>query len=355
MRVALVGPPQSGKTTLFTAVATVGGSHVHLSHGDQPNVAVVKVPDERLDWLAEHFQAKKATPAELEFVDLPGLDLSTEAGRHHARVHWGTMRQSDMLVFVVRGFEAETAATYRGRVAPDEDVDELLAEMLFADLDQVTSRVEKLEAAARKPTADRNEQLKELELMKRLKDALENERPIADALSSEAEAKLVRSFAFLSQRPTLAVVNCSEADLGAGDRLDERPPRMRLSARIESEIAQLEPAERAEFLSDLGVNRPAGDRLVRACYDQMGLVTFLTYTGGECRAWTVPAGTEAVVAAEKIHSDIARGFIRAETVGFDDLKASGDMKAAKAAGKVRLEGKQSLVRDGDVITFRFNV
>ena len=355
MRVALIGPPQSGKSTIFAAVAEAGGSHVDLSRPDQAHLAVVKVPDERLDWLVEQYRPKKVTPAELEFLDLPGFDLTDEAGRSRAKAHWAAMRQCDMLALVVRDFEMAAAGAYRGRVDPAADVEELLAEALFADLEQVTARIEKLEAAIRRPTGQRDEQMRELELMKRLGEALESDRAIADAIATDAEAKFVRSFAFLSQKPVLAVRNCSEnaADQAGPESLGGLPC-LSLSAEIEEEIAELSPEDRAEFLRDLGVDSPARDRLIRACYQRVNLVSFFTFTGPECRAWSVPAGTDAVTAAGEIHSDIARGFIRAQTVAFDDLRAAGDMKTAKAAGKVRLEGKDYVVQDGDVIYFRFN-
>jgi GTP-binding protein YchF len=356
MRVALVGPPQSGKSTLFAAVAAAGGSHVDLSRPDMAHLAVVKVPDERLEWLAEHHAAGKTTFAELEFLDVPGLDLADEAGRNHARTHWPALRQSDLLVFVVRDFADPTVAAYRDRVDPAADVGELIAEMLFADLDQVTARIEKLTQSLKKPTGDRAEQQRELELMQRLAEALEAEHPIADAIQSDGEGKLLRSFGFLSQKPALVVVNCSEEALGQSGPDDLGGlPCTRLSAKIEEEIAELPPAERGEFLADLGLGASARDRLVRACYERLDLVSFLTVGPTECRAWTVPAGTDALTAAGRVHTDMAAGFIRAETVAFDDLRAAGDMKAAKAAAKVRLEGKQYVVQDGDVILFRFNV
>jgi len=338
MRVALTGPPQSGKSTLFAAVAEAGGSHVDISRPDQPHLAVVKVPDERLDWLAELYQPKKVVHAELEFLDLPGFDLRDDPSRSRARAHWPALRQSDMIVMVVRGFANDAVAPYRGRVDPQGDVEELLAEMLFADLDQVAARIEKLEAAVRKPTSRRDEQMRELELMRRLGETLEAEKPVAEAVHNESEARLLRSFAFLSQAPELAGLPC-----------------IALSAKIEEEIAQLSPEDRGEFLADLGVQSPARDRLLRACYERLDLVSFFTFKSDECRAWTIPSGADAVTAAEQIHSDIARGFIRAETVAYEDLRAAGDMKAAKAAGKVRLEGKTYVVQDGDVINFRFNV
>ena len=356
MRVALVGPPLSGKSTLFAAVAEAGGSDVDLSRPDQAHLAVVKVPDERIVWLETLENSGKTTPAELEFLDLPGFDLSDEPGRSRARAHWQAMEQADMLVFVVAGFTDPAVPAYRGRVDPVADIGELMAEMLFADLERVTARIEKLELAVRKPTSHRDEDLRELALMKRLHDTLEAERPMADAIEHEAENKRVRSFQFLTLKPTLAVVNCGEQDAAAeGPGELAGVPSAQLSAKIEEEIARLAPEERGEFLADLGISAPARDRLIRACYDRLNLISFLTTGPTESRAWSVPAGTDAVTAAGGIHTDMARGFIRAEVVAFEDLRAAGDTKAAKAAGKVRLEGKHYIVQDGDVILFRFNV
>ncbi len=354
-KVAFVGPPQSGKSTLLAAMAAADGSHIDLSRPDQPHLAVVKVPDERVLWLADHYKPKKVTLTELEFIDLPGFDLRDEAGRNRAKAHWATMRTCDMLAFVVRAFASDAVAAYRDRVNALADVQELLAEMLFADLDQVTSRIDRLEAALKKPTAKKDEQAHELALMKRLKEALENEKPISAAIQSDAEGKLIRSFGFLSQKPALVVLNCGEdvKDVAAADMQDL--PCLPLSAKIEEEIAQLAPDERKEFIADMGLSASARDRMVQACYKRLNLVSFLTAGEDECRAWTIHAGTDAVGAAHEIHSDIARGFIRAETVSFDDLKAAGDMKGVKAAGRTRLEGKAYIVQDGDIINFRFNV
>jgi GTP-binding protein YchF len=356
MRVALIGPPQSGKSTMFAAVATAGGSHVDLSRPDQAHLAVVKVPDERLDWLAELHHPEKYTPAELEFLDLPGFDLADEAGRTRARTHWQEMEQSDMLAFVVAGFSSSAVPAYRGRVDPVKDLEELKDEMLFADLERVGNRIHKLDAALKKPTQHRDEQQREMDLMQRLQQTLESEKPIAEAIQTESESKFVRSFQFLTLKPTLAVVNCGEAEAGQeGPAELAGLPCMRLSAKIEAELSQLPPEDRAVFLSDLGLAAPARDRLIRACYRRLNLLSFLTDGPDECRAWTVPVGTDAVTAAGEIHSDIARGFIRAEVVAFEDLKAHNDHKGAKAAGKVRQEGKGYLIKDGDVVFFKFNV
>ena len=356
MRVALIGPQQSGKSVLFAAIAEAGGSHIDVSRPDQDHLAVVKVPEERLDWLSRQHQSKKTTPTELEFLDVPGFDLADEPGRHHAKTHWPAVRQSDMLVLVVREFEDRTVAAYRGRIDPKGDVEELLAEMLFSDLERVTNRIEKLEHALTKPTPERHEQEYELKLMQRLAEALETNKAISSAIGSEADDKLVRSFAFLTQKPALVVLNCNEQAASAPG-LDELAGRacLKLSAKIEEELAQLSVEERGEFLDEMGLPAPARDRLIRACYEHLKLIAFFTVCPKESRAWAIPVGTDAITAAGLVHTDIARGFIRAETVAYDDVKAAGSEKDAKAAGKIRLEGKNYIIQDGDIIYFRFNV
>ncbi len=356
MRVAMVGPPLSGKSTLFAAVAEAGGSHVHLERADQEHLAVVKVPDQRLDWLHEHYHTGKCHHAELEFLDVPGLDLTTEPARHHARTHWPAVRQSDMIVLVLRSFHDPSVPAYRDRVDVGADLEELGTEMLFSDLEQVTARIDKVQAALRKSSRDREAHERELELMQRLRETLEAEKPLSEAVANAEEEKLVRAFAFLTLKPAIAVVNCDEDAVPAQppEKLGDHPA-LHLSAKIEEEIAALPEQERGEFLEAMGISAPARERLIRSCYSAMNLVSFFTHNENECRAWSVPAGTDAVTAAGEIHSDIARGFIRAEVVAFEDLRAAGEAKAARAAGKFRLEGKSYLVQDGDVILFRFNV
>jgi hypothetical protein len=355
MRVAMIGPPYSGKTTLFAAIAEAGGSKVDVSRPDQPHLAVVKVPDERLRWLTGIYKPQKEVPAEIELLDMPGVDLADAVAREHWRRHWAQVRDCGLVVMVVREFEDDSVPAYRNRIDPAGDAGELRAEMLFADLEQVTSRIEKLEAQLKKP-ANHDATQRELELMARLREALEQEKPINQAVHNEAEGKLLRSFAFLSGRNHVVVLNCDESHAGQAPQPVAGLEAIRLSARIEEEIAQLDVADRTAFLADLGLTAPARDRLLRECYHKLGLVTMFTVGEDECRAWTLPAGTDAVNAAGAIHSDIARGFIRAETMTHEDLHAAkGDEKAVRAAGKLRLEGKQYIIKDGDIVNFRFNV
>ena len=355
MRVALIGPPCSGKTTVFQAIAELGGSEVDVSRADQPHLAVVKVPDERLRRLVELYKPKRTVPAELEFLDMPGVDLGDAVARDHWRRHWASVRDCDMIVMVACGFEDPSVPAYRGRVDAAGDVEELLAEMLFADLEQVGNRIQRLETLLTKP-GDRDGNRRELDLMQRIRQALENDLPIREVVKNEAEAKAIRSFAFLSLKPHLAVLNCGEGEPTGPAEPIATVAVLRLSAKIEQELAQLDSADRAEFMADLNMEAPARDRLIRACYNQLNLVSMFTVSEEECRAWPQPTGTEAVVAAGSVHTDMARGFIRAETMAYDDLvAANGDEKAVKAAGKFRLEGKQYILQDGDIIKFRFNV
>ncbi|MFO0973814.1 MAG: DUF933 domain-containing protein [Phycisphaerae bacterium] len=354
MRFALIGPPMSGKSTLFCAIT---GQAPDPASAGLERRATVKVPDPRLDFLASLYKPAKYTEATLEFVDVPGISLSDPHGQAEFRRCMGELRTCDGLVAVVRAFESAGVPAYRDRIAPQADLDELHTELMFADLEQVTNRISKLEKAVSKPTKTQDAEKRELALMQRIRACLEGDKPVSEAVHNEEESKITSSFGFLTHKPLLAVVN-------VGEQAIRNPPPFAhptaravtaLSAEIESEIAQLAPGDRASFLADLGLSEPARHRLIRACYEAAGLISFLTAGPEEVRAWTIRKGMSAVEAAGKIHSDIARGFIRAETVAFADLQAAGDMKGAKSAGKVRLEGKTYVVSDGDVILFRFNV
>lgn len=353
MRAAFVGPPLSGKSTLFRAV-TGQPQSAHFETSER--LAVVKVPDKRLEWLNDKYNPRKMVPATMEFLDVPGFSHATAQQQAEFRKCLPDIRKCDALVAVVRAFENPAVPPYRDRVNAQADLQELMAELAFCDLEQVTTRIERLEAALKKPRSHDQEK-RELELMHRLREALESDKPVTSAIHTDEERKTLASFAFLTELPLVVVINVSE------DQASAPPPftyphakaTIALCAEMEDQIAQLDPADRQSFLDDLGVSEPARDRLIRTCYEAAGLISFLTVGDDEVRAWSIPRGTKAIEAAGKIHTDIARGFIRAETVAFNDLYAAGDMKEAKAAGKVRLEGKDHIVQDGDVIEFRFNV
>ena len=354
MNCAIIGLPQSGKSTLFAAITGIDPSPGEMAHHRR---ASVPVPDDRLPVLAKIFRSKKATPATLEFWDFPGFSPADAHGRDVFRKHLPEIRKADALIVVVRAFESDAVPAYRNRVDPAADFNEVWEELDFGDLETVTNRVEKLEKALSKPTKH-DEEKRELAILKRCQDALENERPISTVLGdTTGEAGLLASFSFLTEKPVIVVYNVSEDR--AAESADPPPEHARasvkLSAEVEAEIAQLDESDRRAFLADLGLESSARDRLIHASLEAMGYITFLTACTNEARAWLVHEGATAIEAADKVHSDMARGFIRAETIAFDELQALGDYKAAKAAGKLRQEGKTYVVQDGDVILVKFNV
>jgi len=353
MRIAFIGPLQSGKSTLFRAVTGQPASGHHT--GEQ--IAVVKVPDKRLDWLEAHYKPKKYTEATIECLDVPGFSHETASGQAEFRKSLPSVRKCDALVAVVRGFDNPAVPPYRNRVDPKADLEELVAELIFNDLDAVATRIERLEKSLKKPTKTHEQEKHELALMQRLQGTLESEQPVSSVAISDEDRRLLAGFQFLTELPLIAVINVGESQAAAPPPFEFPYAKATISlcAETEEQIAQLEPADRKAFLDDLGVSEPAKDRLIRVCYETLGLISFLTVGEDEVRAWSIRKGTTAVDAAGKIHSDLARGFIRAETVSYDDLVAAGDMKAAKAAGKVRLEGKTYVVQDGDVINVRFSI
>lgn len=348
MRIALVGFPYCGKTTLFSAISGLGRDH--LRPGEE-TLAAVKVPDPRLDFLEALYNPKKRTEATIEFVDLPaGGDAEERAGLER---HLPALRQADALLIVLRGFASDAVPLHRGRIDPRDDLNQVRQEMLLADLVICSNRVERLEGALKKPSRERDQLKAELDLLVACRAALENEQPLSTVLQRPEDEKMVRSFGFLTQKPSVAVVNVGEADAGKPTPFnDEHAQTFAACATVEADIMQLEPAERPAFLAEYGISEPVRDRIIRACYAALGMISFLTCGEDEVRAWPIPRGATAVEAAGKIHTDLARGFIRAETVAFEDLKAAGTMREAKAANKVRQEPKHYVVQDGDIINIK---
>lgn len=353
MKAAIIGLPQSGKSTVFSAAT---GQPVDPYAAPQARPAVVKVPDARLDFLAKLVNPKKITPTTMELVDFPGSSLEDAKGREEWRKQLPAVRQADLLVVVVRDFENPSVPAYRNRIDAQADFDEVWSELVFSDLEAVANRIEKLEKSLKKPTPTHDAEKHELALLTRCRETLEAEKPVASVLHGEQDRNMLGGFAFLTEKAIVTVRNVSDQQattaqpLRAGHAVDN----IVLSASIEAEIAQLDPADRAAFLADLGLKEPARDRLIRTCYHALGLISFLTMGPEEVRAWTIKRGNTAVEAAGKIHSDLARGFIRAETVAYGDLTELGDMKAVKAAGKLRKEGKTYVVQDGDVMLILAN-
>lgn len=347
MKTTIVGLPKSGKSTLYSAVTgrlTDPYAAPEIHHGQ------VHVPDSRLEFLTQLCKPKKVTEATIEFVDVPGCSLDDPKGQEEWRRLLPEVRQAELLVVVVRDFKNESVPLFRDRLDPMADFQAVWDELIFADLDTVTKRIEKLENSLKKP-AKHDAEKRELALLQRCGEALESETPLSTVLTTEEDRKQVASFAFLTQKPMVCVRNVSDdqAATGQGVSADHVEASLALSASIEAEIAMLEPEDRAAFLDDLGLTAPARDRLIQTCYTACGLISFLTMGPDEVRAWPVRAGSNAVEASAKIHTDIAKGFIRAETVAFEDLKSHTDMKGAKAAGKVRAEGRTYIVNDGDIL------
>lgn len=353
MRVAVVGFPYAGKTAVFCALS--GLSRDNLSQNEE-NVAAVRIPEPRLDVLERMYTPRKRTESTLELVDLPG---SSEGDLEKAGLsrHLPTLRQSDGLLVVLRAFESDSVPAFKNRVDAAADLALIREEILFADLLICAGRVEKLEAGSKKPTKDADKQKKELELLRRCQTALENQQPLRDVIQPGEEEKLVRSFGFLTQKPVIIAFNVNETEARAAPPFTDSfaTATEMICAPLETDLAQLPPEERAPFLAEYGLKEQASQRLVRACFDALGMIFFLTAGPEEVRSWSLKKGATAVEAAADIHSDIARGFIRAETVAFADLAAAGSMRDAKAVNKVRLEPKHYVIQDGDVILFKFNV
>ena len=353
MRVAVVGFPYSGKTSVFTAISGVPAGHAKAT---EESLAAVHIPEPRLDVLERIFKPRKRTEATMDFVDLPG-SAEGDVEKAGLEKHLPTLRQVDALLLVVRAFESGVVPPHQGSVDPQRDLGQLRDELLLADLSICAGRVEKLEKALTKPSKERDQQKHELELLLRCQQALEGEKPLSTVVQPGAEEKTLRSFGFLTQKPMLVVVNCGESQIAQPPpfRAPHATDTITVCAALEAELMQMDPADRPAFMADYGILALARDRILLSCFSALGMIFMLTAGPEEVRAWPLPKGITAVDAAAKIHTDLARGFIKAETVAFEDLRQTGSMRDAKAAGKVRLEPKSYVVQDGDVITIKFNV
>jgi len=357
MKIGLIGLPKSGKTTLFNLLT---GSQVATARYDsgraELHTGVARVRDPRVDRLTALFKPRKTTYATFEVVDLAGIERGERAG-----LDTKDFRNADALLHVVRAFADDAL----GAPGPKRDIGDLETELILADLEVVERRLERLEASIKKQRKEA--ELKEQGILGRLKKELEGETPLRAVALTPDEAGAIRGFTFLSQKPILHCLNLDEKAIGDGPRAVEQfgleavaqRPRTRIgwvSAVIEAEVAQLDGEEQRAFLADLGLKEPAIHRVLSDCYALLGLVSFFTVGEDEVRAWPIPEGTRAQDAAGTVHSDISRGFIRAEVNSYDDLVGvDGSFADLRARGQLRLEGKDYVVRDGEICHFRFNV
>ena len=365
MKLGIVGLPNVGKSTLFNSITKAGAESANYPFCTiDPNVGVVAVPDERLDKLAALYDSQKITPAVIEFVDIAGLVKGASRGEGLGNRFLANIRECDAIVHVVRCFEDPNVVHVEGSVDPVRDIETINLELIFADLEGLEKRIGKTAKLANND----KEANHELEILKAIKAALEDGKPASSVVfEDEEDKKLVDSLFLLTSKPVIFAANVAEDDLaddGASNKYVEKVREYArengngvfvISARIEEEIAELSDDEKAEYLETLGLKESGLDKLIKASYDLLGLMSFLTAGEKETRAWTIKKGTTAPQAAGKIHSDFERGFIRAEVINYQTLLDCGSLAAAKEKGLVRLEGKDYVVQDGDTIIFRFNV
>ncbi len=337
MRVGLVGFAGSGKSTVFQLLtgATPDPGKVHAGQ-----VGIATLNDPRLDFLADMHRPKKVTAATVELLDTPGLMPGTH-GDNPQRL--ALIREGDALLIVLGTFSGGD---------PAADLASFRDEILFADLGVVTNRAERLEASVKKPRPDREQQLKELEVVKKVQAALEAGEPIASLGLTDEEKKPMRSFGLLTDKPQVVLLNMIQGNEIPPALLAMDPETLAIDAKLELELSQLEPDERTAFMADMGITELARERIIRRAYDAVGIITFFTAGEPEVRGWNLERGGNAVDAAGKIHTDLAKGFIRAEVTAYDDLARLGSMKEIKAKGLQRLEGKEYIVKDGDIVYFR---